>query len=191
MTVKQLRQIKLSQHFSANEIFFSSGIWEVTLAENPKLQKIQFFLAETLCQNLLESIRAIACKKRKGSIISILGGCRNGKSHENMIATNWIKPSKTSDHSYMNDYYPLGVGAVDIVVPQFDAKEMEWLFKEAVKKLYGNKFGQIIFYPDSQSKFIHISNPKTILREVGELIQIMELSKRLIYQNGTYNSYRL
>jgi glutaredoxin-related protein len=163
MTLTELKDIKLSEHFQANEIFFMSGM--VTLSDNPKLQKVQFMLAESLCQNLLESIREIAQQKSENAFVTILGGCRNLKTHMKMFDTNWIAPSNTSDHSYMNDYYPLGVGAADFVIPRFDAIAMERLFDEIIEHFDPSQYGQVIFYPDSESKFIHISNPKSILRK--------------------------
>jgi hypothetical protein len=191
MTLKQLQAIKLSEHFRASEIFYSVRHNIITLSENPKVQKIQFFLAESICQNLLEDIREIAVSRNYQSMIRILGGCRNKETHLKMYSTNWIAPSITSDHSYMNDYYSLGVGAVDFGIPIFKLKEMRWLFNQILEYFDGSQYGQVIFYPDSESKFIHISNPKSILGKVGEKIKIPDVSKKMIYENGNYSCVRL
>jgi hypothetical protein len=191
MTFNQLKAIKLSEHFRASEIFWSNGIQESTLADNHKLQKIQLFLAEQLCLNILEPIREIAINEYPGMFIRILGGCRNRKSHLAMYSTNWIAPSETSDHSFMNDYYPLGVGAVDFVVSTFDFAKMKWLFGEIIHTFDSRQYGQVIFYPDSESKYIHISNPKTILGEVGKQIIIDWSQKRLEFRKGAYNGVKI
>jgi hypothetical protein len=190
MTTKKLRTIRLSRHFKANEIFYSTGIGEPTISNRPKIQRVQLYLARTLCNNLLEPIREVANTLKNDSVISVLGGCRNTKSHEHMKKYNWTKPSETSDHSYINDYYALGVGAADFVVPHFTAGEMRWLFEEAIKIFDGKQYGQIIFYPTSPSKFIHISNPKAILGNAGKQIQIVEPKKRMIFTGDDYMTFK-
>ena len=186
MTLKQLQAVKFSEHFRASEIFYSVRHNIVTLSENTKVQKAQFLLAKELCENLLEDIREIAQNRNWKATLYIIGGCRNKETHLKMYSTNWISPSITSDHSYMNDYYPLGVGAVDFIIPGFKKEEMKWLFEQIVEHFDSSQYGQVIFYPDSQSKFIHISNPKTILAKVGENAKLTEANKQLIYKDGKY-----
>ena len=196
MNLKQLQSINLSEHFRASEIFYSRGSQIITLGENEKLQRIQFFLAERLCEELLEPIREIAVMKDREAYMDISGGCRNRQSHLNMYSTNWILPSTTSDHSFMNDYYPLGVGAVDFDISSFAGNEtkMKNLFYDIIETFDGRQYGQVIFYPDSNSKYIHISNPKIILKEVGELIEILPIKKKAIFkkigEKGIYDYVR-
>jgi hypothetical protein len=182
MTLTQLQGIKLSEHFRANEIFYSIRHNLITLSNNAKIQKAQFLLAERLCQDLLEDIRDFSVRRDYKAKLYIIGGCRNKEVHQKMYSTNWIAPSINSDHSYLNDYYSLGVGAIDFIIPGFKKKEMEWLFNQIVDYFDSSQYGQVIFYPDSDSKFIHISNSKTILSKVGENAKLSKANKQLIFK---------
>ena len=190
MDLKDLKSIELSGHFLASEIFYSRQYKVVTIANESPLHRVQLRLAIRLSHELLEPIRHQSNNMKKDSKIVISGGCRNAETHKAMIRYNPIPPSQTSDHSFLNHYWPIGVGATDFYIPGFFTQAMEILYKWVVKNIDPELYGQIIIYPESTHSFIHISNPKSVLGMVGAVIRIPEDKKRLIYtrKNG-YKSF--
>lgn len=179
-----LKMIQLSEHFTASEIFYSNQYGIITISENPTLRRVQLRLATQLCNNVLEPIRRRATVLQKNSKMIISGGARNIITHEAMKRFNPILPSQTSDHSFMNPYWSLGVGATDFYIPGFYIQAMEILFKWTVKNINPETYGQIIIYPETTHSFIHVSNPKSVLGKVGKAISIPEDRKRLVYIKG-------
>ena len=172
-TKAELKQVKLSPHFTAFEIFYSNTCSHITLSRQYSLQKVQLWLAQRLCNEILEIIRA-----RVGKPIIITGGARDEVVYKRLLA-NSIKPSPTSDHFFMS-YWSLGVGAIDFTADT----DLERLFHWIKDTFDYNSFGQVIWYPDHN--FIHISNPKTLLGKIGRLVEIPPSRKVLIYKNGEY-----
>jgi len=181
MDLKDLKSIDLSEHFRASEIFYSNQYKVVTIAEESPLHRVQLRLAIRLAHELLEPIRHQANNMGKDSKMIISGGARNAETHKAMERFNPIPPSQTSDHSFMNHYWPLGVGAIDWYIPGFFTQAMEVLYKWTIQNIDPELYGQIIIYPESTHSFIHISNPKSVLGMVGATIKIPEGRKQLVY----------
>jgi len=89
------------------------------------------------------------------------------------------KPSKTSDHFFMGEVWPLGVGAMDFTPVGFDEKQITDLFDWIVRTFKPDEYGQVILYPEQV--FIHISNPYEILGDVGIEINKPISKKILVY----------
>jgi len=142
---------QLSSHFREAEFF------ELTQGPN----KAQRFLAEKLCVNILEPIRAVV-----GCGIYVSDGCRNHARHLDLKRRNY-HPSPTSDHSFLLEWHPQGVGAADVLKLRRTRQDhftreafTEIEYHDILADLNPDLFGQLIWYRDRGH--IHASNPRSL-----------------------------
>jgi len=189
-TISDLKQIKLTEHFNAYEFFYSQEFKEITLSGDTLHRSVQFLLAQNLCKTHLERIRALAQFLTEGSVIRVTSGCRNENVHVGLRLKNGMDPRIVSDHSYMYPYWPLGVGAVDFQIPGFDTQKYELLVERFLSETYLNTFGQLIYYALPKVNFIHLSNPRSILGVVGQVITRVDTAKALRYDGKRFVSLK-
>ena len=141
---------QLSPHFRVEEIF---GSYEPNEA--------QWHLAQSLCLNLLEPIR-----KEVGTPLYITDGYRDRKRHK-YLKGNGYSPYKYTDHSYLNELNPKGVGAAD-VLKMVHTRGDHWArqafteeeYHRCVAVLDPELVGQFIWY--RKRGHFHVSNPRSI-----------------------------
>ena len=172
---------QLTQNFRINE-FTDSTTYRNKYNRNLPITRHQFHVYRILCENILQPIRS-----HVGRVISINSGLRTWELN-NMLRDSGFRVSTTSDHlvpekivdeyefnhDYGNDINtykfkiqkeydeiinPFGSGAADFVVRGFSGKEMFELYQYIVKN-FKDFYNQVIFYPESNSKFIHVSNAR-------------------------------
>jgi hypothetical protein len=141
---------QLSPHFTVPEIF---GEHEPTEA--------QWYLAQALCLNLLEPIR-----KEVGTPLHITDGFRDRKRHAYLVK-NGYSPYKYTDHSYLDELNPKGVGAADVLklVKKRGGRFTRVAFTEeeyqrCLNVLDPQHVGQFIWY--RKRGHFHVSNPRLI-----------------------------
>ena len=183
----------LTEHFRVREFFWHKGLKRETWARHPKLRKVQVYLAYNL------ALKGEAIRQEAKVPIHINSGCRD-KFVYKLLFKRWVKamkegrkvakPSRTSDHFFMNDIWPLGVGAMDFTPVGFDTKQLKELFDWIVLTWAPDEYGQVIFYPEQV--FIHLSNPYEMLGDVGIEINKPLCNKILIYsyKEKRYKPYR-
>jgi len=187
-TISELKDIQLTEHFNAFEFFYSKEFEEITLSGDTLHKSVQFLLAQNLCKTHLERIRSMAQFLTEGSVVLVTSGCRNVEVHEALRLKQGMDPRIVSDHSYMFPYWPLGVGAVDFQIPGFNELKYELLVERFLSTTYLNTFGQMIYYDLPKVKFIHLSNPRTILGVVGQVITRVDSAKALRYDGKRFVS---
>ena len=172
----------LTEHFKIKEFFWHARLKRQTWASHEKLRAVQVYLAYNLAL-ILERVRDEA-----GVPIRINSGCRDKvvykylyKHYLDAMKRGKLvaKPSRTSDHFYMGEVWPIGVGAVDITPVGFDIMQITDLYKWFIKAFAPDEYGQAILYPEQI--FIHISNPYEILGDVGLQINKPIYRKLLVY----------
>lgn len=169
---------QLSSHFSVAEIFGS-------VAPNPG----QRYLGERLCHDLLEPIRALV-----GEPLRITDGLRTWARWEDLEARGY-NPSRDSDHSFLLDWNPHGVGAADIVrlVRVASGRTVARSFTERqfqliVEKLSGPSpidppWGQLIWY--RKKGHIHVSNRRSVWYAPAALSALaLRVQRRTYIQEG-------
>jgi len=145
---------RLSTNFSVHEVF---GDHEPTT--------FQTFLARELAERCLEPIRALMqCP------IYVSDGFRSFERHKELDARGY-QPYILTDHSFMDSWQPLGVGAVDILklVRTRYGNLQRRAFTEAeyddITELLGVEnplpYGQLIWY--RKRGHLHISNPRSLV----------------------------
>ena len=95
-----------------------------------------------------------------------------------------IREYKLFASKKLNIENPFGSGACDFEVPSYNGYQMFDLFKQLKKELWG-KYNQIIFYPESKSKFIHVA----LKRGIVFPFNIDSRNPVCIYMNKKYYSY--
>jgi hypothetical protein len=183
-----LRAISLSDHFNALEFFYSREFEEITISEDPLLRSVQFLLAQNLAKTFLEVIRSIANHFLPGAVIRVTSGCRTYGVHLKLRAKQKMDPKIVSDHSYMYPYFPLGVGAVDFQIPNATGFEYENILRAFLAVKDPVNFGQLIYYDMPKLKFVHLSNPRTILGLPGRIITRVDASKVLRSDGRKFDS---
>jgi len=186
--IAELKAINLTEHFNAYEFFYSKEFEQVTLSGDTLHKSVQFLLAQNLCKTHLERVRALAQFLTEGSVVLVTSGCRNVEVHEALRLKQGMDPRIVSDHSYMYPYWPLGVGAVDFQIPGFDTQKYDLLVERFLSETYLNTFGQLIYYNLPKLNFIHLSNPRSILGVVGQVISRVDSAKALRYDGKRFVS---
>lgn len=142
--------LSLSDHFATVEVF---GDHKPTAPER--------FLAEQLARRCLEPLR-----RHFGCPLHITDGYRTWERFKELKSAKY-NPYKFSDHSFLLEWHPYGVGAVDIVKVEgtrgghsrrvaFTEDE----YNAAVALLPPDCYGQLIWY--RKRGHMHISNPRSI-----------------------------
>ena len=141
---------QLSPHFTVREIF---GEHEPTEA--------QWYLAQALCLNLLEPIR-----KEVGCPLHVSDGFRDRRRH-NELKHRGYNPYKFTDHSFLDQLNPKGVGAADVLklMQKRGGHYTRTAFTEdeyqrIVNVLDPDLVGQCIWY--RKRGHIHVSNPRSL-----------------------------
>jgi hypothetical protein len=183
-----LRMLKLSDHFNALEFFYSRQYKVFTVAEDTLLRSVQFCLAQNLAKTFLELIRAIANTFVPNTIIRVTSGCRNLEVHESVRLAEGRDPRIVSDHSYMYPYFPLGVGAVDFQIPGFSGEWYERTLRAFLEAKDPLNFGQLIYYDLPKVKWVHLSNPRSVLGLPGKVISRLDSAKVLRYNGKRFDS---
>lgn len=142
---------KLSTYFHEDEFLYSAAA-----RYKASWQPHQRWLAEQLCQNLLEPMRA----HLGGYKFIVTSGYRDRIIIEALLEAGY-GVSKHTDHSFLNpDVNWMGVGAADVMSDSlfdFDHQmRLLWNFIKAEKI----SPGQLIAYP--YAGFFHVSNPKML-----------------------------
>lgn len=160
--------MKLSDHFSLGEF--------TREAEN-RFSPTQIFLLQSICQNILEPMRAfLSCP------IKVVSGVRTRGDYDRLIKQGY-HPSETSDHFFgetvplsratkiqrFGPTYSYSVGAADIM-PACSAEEafsrMRQYFRPATGIVelpnMNVKIGQLIL-ERSKTYWLHVSNPATLV----------------------------
>lgn len=144
----------LSAHFTVAEIF---GTHEPS--------EDQLFLARNLCNELLEPLRKIL-----ETPLYVSDGFRSWERYKDLQKRGY-KPYRWSDHSYMIDWNPYGVGAVDVLklTPtrgghsarvRIEEDEFNRIVAEMQQDNW-TPWGQLIWYRGRGH--IHVSNPRELV----------------------------
>jgi hypothetical protein len=150
---------KVSEFFSYEE-FTQSNYGK------PVFNKINQYLLENLCRNILDPIR-----KELGHTIVVTSGIRDVNVMEGLRKAGFY-PSANTDHSFGDpEVNPFGVGAADIAPKEDSCEKLFTLFCELFRK-NRIRFGQCLWERQGSREWVHIANPKTALfqQEVARMI---------------------
>lgn len=144
---------RLSPHFSVAEVF-----------DGHDASPHQVWLARRLAERVLEPIR-----KLMGCPLHITDGFRT-LERQNDLKARGYKPYRLTDHSFIEPWQPLGVGAVDILklVRTRNGNVSRMAFAEdeydRIVEMFEPEeplpYGQLIWY--RRRGHIHVSNPRTL-----------------------------
>lgn len=170
-----MSRITLSEHF-----FFDEFVKE----SNPTLTSIQWYMLQSLCQNILEPLRAFAGQvSRIKNRFDITSGIRFPSDRARLISQSY-HPSETTDHDFGQAvkltrekniakyglYYYYSVGAADVVPAcgaEFLFEKCKPFFKpgEHTIDLPEGKIrvNQFILEKGKKSYWLHVSNHPSIL----------------------------
>lgn len=142
---------QLSPHFNERE--FGRG----------PMSETQRWLARELCVRCLEPIRAIV-----GTPIYLTDGVRTWDEHQDLERRGY-SPYILSDHSYMLEWNPYGVGAADCL--RLVQEQGGWRYRPFTEEDYGAvveqmaddgaPWGQLIWY--RRRGHLHVSNPRDLV----------------------------
>ena len=143
---------KLSPHFAVHELF---GEHEPTQQES--------YLATQLCVYVLEPVREVM-----GCPLFVTNGFRPWEQVLDLEKRGY-HPSKTSDHSFGQDWYKWGVGAADLLKvvngqrQSFSAHDYNKLVDVLLDEdsIHRKSLGQLIWYPSRGH--VHVSNAREVL----------------------------
>jgi hypothetical protein len=186
--IRELKEISLTDHFNALEFFYSREFKAITISDDSLLRSVQFLLAQNLAKTFLEFIRKLANHFKPGSVIRVTSGCRNLEVHTKLRLKQGRDPAIVSDHSYMYPYFPLGVGAVDFQIPGASGDVYESVLRAFLSSYDPKNFGQLIYYDLPKLKYVHLSNPRSILGLPGAVITRVDASKVLRYNGRRFDS---
>lgn len=141
-----LPRTNLSANFTVREIFGDHSPSD-----------FEIFLAAELCASLLEPIRRIV-----GLPLLVTDGHRSPARHAELLRQG-KKPSKTSDHSFGQSWYPWGAGAADTLPIQYGQPRAytEVEYHQILAALPPASYGQLIWY--RHLGHIHASNPRELV----------------------------
>jgi hypothetical protein len=143
---------KVSEFFSYEE-FTQSNYGK------PVFNKLNKYLIENLCKNILDPIR-----KEFGHPILVTSGIRD-INVMNGLRNAGYHPSSNTDHSFGDpEVNPYGVGAADI--RPYSQGTCEDIFNIAVhliKTSSNFNVGQVLWERQGSREWVHIANPKTVL----------------------------
>ncbi len=141
---------KVSEFFSYEEFTQSNY-------GTPVFNKINKFLLENLCRNILDPIR-----REFGHPLIVSSGIRDNNVMEGLRKVGYF-PSSSTDHSYgdpeVNAY---GVGAADIVPQDSNCEELFTLTCDLFRR-NRIRFGQCLWEKQGSREWMHIANPKSVL----------------------------
>lgn len=148
----------ITTHFRYSELF-ERRVFDAWV-RRPEWKRTDH-LCYRLCADHLEPIRQI-----DGRPMLVTSGARDGVIHRRLDAQG-LNPSPTSDHSFGDEWNPLGVGAVD-GVPMEDGKAVSYQERD-YHHIVGVRtetpedppWGQLIWY--RHRGHIHVANHRDVL----------------------------
>jgi hypothetical protein len=152
---------KVSEFFSYEE-FTQSNYGK------PVFTKINKYLLECLCRNILDPVR-----EEFGHPILVSSGIRDINVMNGLRSAGY-HPSPSTDHSFGDpEVNPFGVGAADI--RPYGQSKCEDIFNitiHLIKTSSNFNVGQVLWEQQGSRDWVHISNPKTALfqQEVARMI---------------------